>query len=124
LTVAATPWTRTGTTARLRLLYANEGKKPKELKIYVLVCEDEAGKPMELAIKADTVGSTIRGLLDVLGTTASMALERGASVDDVICSWRNTQFEPSGRVGQERVGSIVDAVAMWLASRYIPPAVP
>lgn len=120
----AAPWTRSGATARLRLLYADGGKKPKKLKIYVLVCEDEAGKPMELAIKADTVGSTIRGLLDVLGTTASMALERGASIGDVVESWRRTQFEPIGRVGQERVGSIVDAVARWLSARYIPPPAP
>jgi hypothetical protein len=122
--VPATPWTRNGTTVRLRLLNSEGGKAPRELKIYVLVCEDEAGKPMELAIKADTVGSTIRGLLDVLGTTASMALERGASVMDVVESWRRTQFEPSGRVGQERVGSIVDAVAMWLARRYLKTPVP
>ena len=119
-----TPWTRNGTTARLRLLHSGANGKPATLKIYVLVVEDEAGKPMELAIKADTVGSTIRGLLDVLGTTASMALERGASVMDVIGAWQCTQFEPSGRVGQERVGSIVDAVAMWLGHRYARPPVP
>lgn len=76
------------------------------------------GEPGELFLRVAKAGSTLSGLLDVLAVTASLGLQYGVPIEDLLRHWRSTHFEPSGPTGDATMPwatSLVDAVAKRLS---------
>lgn len=112
------PVERHGLTKRIHLRHSHG-----ELKIYIQTGCFPDGSLGEIFVKADRSGSTISGLLDALSITASVALQYGAPVATLVEKWTNLRFSPDGTTSDPqlpRVASIVDAVARWLARKYVP----
>ena len=115
------PYERAGVHRKITIHSAKDGKVVR-VKLYVLL-EEVAGRPTGISLKADKEGSTIGGLLKALGETATLALSHGTPLEAIVSAWSRMSFEPSGATGDpaiQRVTSIPDAVARWLALRYQP----
>ena len=88
---------RSGTTHDIEL-----GK----VKIHLTANRGDDGNIIELFGKAS---GGFQGFVNVLCSTASLALQHGCSIDVICKLWRHTRFEPSGIAGQGT--SIPDAIA-------------
>lgn len=70
------------------------------------------------------MGSIAGGLADVLATTASVALQHGMPLKKLVEKWVNVRFEPCGETnvpGIQRASSVIDAIARWLAAKFLSP---
>ncbi|MDD4182010.1 MAG: hypothetical protein PHE87_10285, partial [Victivallaceae bacterium] len=80
------------------------------------------GKPGELFITISKEGSTIAGLLGVIGTLFSMAVQSGVPLNRICDKFIYSKFEPSGWTANEDIGyahSIVDYIFRWLKMRFV-----
>ena len=97
----------------------------QDVKIYIQVgLYPDTGKPGEIFLKADKMGSTISGLLDALSMSISVALQAGVPLEWFVEKMKNLQFEPAGTTnipGIRKATSIVDGLARWLEIRFLPP---
>jgi len=94
------PATRHGTTHKVAC---------GEVTLYVTVNTDTDGNAREMFIKAD---GGYQGWSDVLAETASLYLQRGGTLVELLHHWRLHRFAPEGGLGQGM--SIPDAVARRL----------
>lgn len=79
-------------------------------------------KPGELFVRMGKVGSSMHGMLDVVGIQTSLMLQSGIKLQDVCTKMRGTHFEPSGRTDNpeiETCTSIVDYVFHWLEHEFL-----
>ncbi len=60
--------------------------------------EYDDGRPGEVVIESYSGGSTLGNLLRMAGISASTALKRGVSLEDVVKGWIDHEFNPSGFV--------------------------
>ncbi len=89
---------------------------------YLTVGLYDDGKPGEMFIVIAKEGSTTSGLLDVLATTTSIALQHGVPLKKIIEKWLNQRFDPSGFTRNSDIPlakSIVDYLARWLAFKFL-----
>ncbi|MFZ0034121.1 MAG: vitamin B12-dependent ribonucleotide reductase, partial [Sedimentisphaerales bacterium] len=63
---------------------------------YLTVGLYEDGQPGELFITMAKEGSTVGGLMDVIGTCTSMALQYGVPLITLVDKFRHARFEPAG----------------------------
>ncbi|MDD2480014.1 MAG: HNH endonuclease [Victivallaceae bacterium] len=80
------------------------------------------GQPGELFITISKEGSTIAGLLGVIGTLFSMAIQSGVPLNRICDKFIYSKFEPSGWTANEDIGyahSIVDYIFRWLKMRFV-----
>jgi hypothetical protein len=81
------------------------------------------GRPGELFITMAKEGSTIGGLMDVLGTSISIGLQYGVPLDEFVDAVVFTRFEPAGPVtGNDTVKSatsILDYIFRELGISYL-----
>ncbi|MDD2480336.1 MAG: hypothetical protein PHS31_10655, partial [Victivallaceae bacterium] len=80
------------------------------------------GQPGELFITISKEGSTIAGLLGVIGTLFSMAVQSGVPLNRICDKFIYSKFEPSGWTANEDIGyahSIVDYIFRWLKKRFV-----
>ena len=98
----------------------------QDVKIYIQVgLYPDTGKPGEIFLKADKMGSTISGLLDALSMSISVALQAGVPLEWFVEKMKNLQFEPAGTTnipGIRKATSIVDGLARWLEIKFLPPS--
>jgi ribonucleoside-diphosphate reductase alpha chain len=90
---------------------------------YVTVGLFEDGMPGELFITMAKEGSTIGGLMDVIGTETSMALQYGVPLDALVNKFSHMRFEPSGWTGNPDIPhakSIVDYIFRWMGIQFLP----
>ena len=83
------------------------------------------GRPGELFITMAKEGSTIGGLMDVIGILASMALQHGVPVADLVRKLKSHRFEPSGFTTNEAIpeaDSVADYIGRWLEQQFCSPA--
>jgi ribonucleoside-diphosphate reductase alpha chain len=103
-------------TKRLRLPATRHGRTYKiecgGVTMYVTVNSDEHGRPLEMFGKADE-GS--RGFLDAICLTASMGMQYGCPLADILKKWRGMRFPPD-QIGKG--SSLPDAVARALWSEF------
>jgi len=104
------PDTRRSITRKLKFTYAESDGSVREARLYAVVGFYEDGRPGELFIHMDRVGSLIHGLLDALAVTTSIGLQYGVPLSACVEKWRHTRFEPAGR----GASSVIDLVASWL----------
>ena len=92
-----------------------------DVKLYVQVGFYPDGRPGEIFLKADQVGSTLSGMLDALSMCMSVALQAGVPLSWFVEKMKNLQFEPAGPTSDPKVRyatSIVDGLAKWLEYRF------
>jgi ribonucleoside-diphosphate reductase alpha chain len=90
---------------------------------YLTVGLHEDGQPGELFITMAKEGSTVGGLMDVIGTCTSMALQYGVPLITLVDKFRHARFEPSGMTSNKDIPfakSIIDYIFCWLGCQFIP----
>ncbi len=90
---------------------------------YLTVGLYEDGQPGELFITMAKEGSTVGGLMDVIGTCTSMALQYGVPLITLVDKFRHARFEPSGMTSNKDMPfakSLIDYIFCWLGCRFIP----
>lgn len=90
---------------------------------YYLTCgEKPDGNLGEIFLDANKHGTFARGVLDGLARMASLALQCGASVEDVAGALRHLSFPPQGPVAGsafvQEAASVTDWVALELLAAY------
>jgi len=89
---------------------------------YITVGMFTDGLPGEIFITMSKEGSTIRGLMDTIATSISLALQYGVPLQVLIDRFSHMRFEPSGFTGNPDIPiakSIVDYIFRWLAIKYV-----
>ena len=90
---------------------------------YLTVGLYEDGQPGELFITMAKEGSTVGGLMDVIGTCTSMALQYGVPLITLVDKFRHARFEPSGMTCNRDIPfakSLIDYIFCWLGCQFIP----
>jgi ribonucleoside-diphosphate reductase alpha chain len=90
---------------------------------YITVGLFEDGSPGELFITMAKEGSTIGGLMDVIGTQTSMGLQYGVPLDVLVNKFSHSRFEPSGWTTNPDIPnakSVVDYIFRWLGIEFLP----
>ena len=90
---------------------------------YLTVGLYEDGQPGELFITMAKEGSTVGGLMDVIGTCTSMALQYGVPLITLVDKFRHARFEPSGMTSNRDspvAKSLIDYIFCWLGCQFIP----
>ena len=90
---------------------------------YLTVGLYEDGLPGELFITMAKEGSTVGGLMDVIGTCTSMALQYGVPLITLVDKFRHARFEPSGMTSNKDMPfakSLIDYIFCWLGCQFIP----
>lgn len=80
----------------------------------------EDGTAGELFACAAKEGSVVSGLMDLFGTTFSLALQHGCPLETLLDKIRGTRFEPAGWTGDPefpQASSFADFLAQWLSKR-------
>jgi ribonucleoside-diphosphate reductase alpha chain len=80
------------------------------------------GRPGELFITMAKEGSTIGGLMDVLGTAISIGLQYGVPLDVFVNKFAHSRFEPAGFTKNPDIPiakSIADYIFRWLGIEFI-----
>ncbi|MHC4567798.1 MAG: vitamin B12-dependent ribonucleotide reductase, partial [Planctomycetota bacterium] len=68
-------------------------------------------------------GSTVGGLMDVIGTCTSMALQYGVPLITLVDKFRHARFEPSGMTSNRDIPfakSLIDYIFCWMGCQFIP----
>ncbi len=89
---------------------------------YLTVGLFEDGQPGELFITMAKEGSTIGGLMDVIGTETSLALQYGVPLEAMVKKFSHARFEPSGWTTNPDIPvakSVVDYIFRWLGIQFI-----
>jgi ribonucleoside-diphosphate reductase alpha chain len=90
---------------------------------YLTVGLYEDGQPGELFITMAKEGSTVGGLMDVIGTCTSMALQYGVPLITLVDKFRHARFEPSGMTSNKDMPfakSLIDYIFCWMGCQFIP----
>jgi ribonucleoside-diphosphate reductase alpha chain len=90
---------------------------------YLTVGLYEDGQPGELFITMAKEGSTVGGLMDVIGTCTSLALQYGVPLFTLVDKFRHARFEPSGMTSNKDIPfakSLIDYIFCWLGCQFIP----
>jgi ribonucleoside-diphosphate reductase alpha chain len=90
---------------------------------YLTVGLYEDGQPGELFITMAKEGSTVGGLMDVVGTCVSMALQYGVPLITLVEKFRHARFEPSGMTSNKTIPfakSLIDYIFCWMGCQFIP----
>lgn len=89
---------------------------------YITVGLFEDGAPGELFIVMAKEGSTIGGLMDVIGTETSLALQFGVPLEAMVKKFSHARFEPSGWTTNPDIPvakSVVDYIFRWLGITFM-----
>ena len=81
------------------------------------------GRPGEVFIKMAKEGSTIGGLMDVLGTSISIGLQYGVSLEVFVNKFAHSRFEPAGFTKNPDIPiakSVTDYIFRWMGMEFIP----
>ncbi len=90
---------------------------------YLTVGLYEDGQPGELFITMAKEGSTVGGLMDVIGTCTSMSLQYGVPLITLVDKFRHARFEPAGMTSNRDIPfakSLIDYIFCWMGCQFIP----
>lgn len=80
------------------------------------------GQPGEIFVTMAKEGSTIAGLMDSLATLASLALQYGVPLEDLVRKFAYQRFEPLGMTANpdiRQATSIIDYIFRWLELQFL-----
>jgi ribonucleoside-diphosphate reductase alpha chain len=89
---------------------------------YLTVGFFDDGRPGELFITMAKEGSTVGGLMDVVGTLVSMGLQYGVPLDVFVNKFAHSRFEPAGFTKNPDIPiakSITDYIFRWLGIEFV-----
>jgi len=89
---------------------------------YLTVGLYDDGQPGELFITMAKEGSTVGGLMDVIGTCVSMSLQYGVPLITLVDKFRHARFEPAGMTTNKTIPfakSLIDYIFCWLGCQFI-----
>jgi ribonucleoside-diphosphate reductase alpha chain len=89
---------------------------------YLTVGFFDDGRPGELFITMAKEGSTVGGLMDVVGTLVSMGLQYGVPLDVFVNKFAHSRFEPAGFTRNPDIPiakSITDYIFRWMGIEFI-----
>ena len=89
--------------------------------LYLTVGLYKNGRPGELFIRIGKAGSTLNGLLDVIGIEMSFGLQHGVPYTLFSRKLRDMAFPPSGPTSNPDIpfcSSVVDYLAQWLQQEF------
>jgi len=89
---------------------------------YITVGLFDDGSPGELFITMAKEGSTVGGLMDVIGTLTSLALQYGVPLKALVDKFSHMRFEPSGWTKNPDIPmakSVPDYIFRWLGMQFI-----
>lgn len=125
------PVERTGLTRKFKLAKpprkhscpncAHVWEENQSFNVYATVGLYPDGRPGELFISADKIGTTAHGVLDAVAIAISVGLQYGVPMKAYVDKLIGTNFGPSGFTGDAefpRGTSILDLVAKWLRARF------
>jgi ribonucleoside-diphosphate reductase alpha chain len=81
------------------------------------------GRPGEVFITMAKEGSTIGGLMDVVGTAISIGLQYGVPLEVFVNKFAHSRFEPAGFTKNPDIPiakSVTDYIFRWLGIEFIP----
>ncbi len=90
---------------------------------YVTVGFYPDGRPGEVFITMAKEGSTIGGLMDVVGTAISIGLQYGVPLEVFVNKFAHSRFEPAGFTKNPDIPiakSVTDYISRWLGMEFIP----
>ena len=90
---------------------------------YVTVGFYPDGRPGEVFITMAKEGSTIGGLMDVVGTSISIGLQYGVPLEVFVNKFAHSRFEPAGFTKNPDIPiakSVTDYIFRWLGMEFIP----
>jgi ribonucleoside-diphosphate reductase alpha chain len=90
---------------------------------YINVGFYDDGRPGELFITMAKEGSTVGGLMDVVGTLVSMGLQYGVPLEVFVNKFAHSRFEPAGFTKNPDIPiakSVTDYIFRWLGIQFIP----
>jgi ribonucleoside-diphosphate reductase alpha chain len=67
-------------------------------------------------------GSTVGGLMDVIGTCVSMSLQYGVPLITLVDKFRHARFEPAGMTANKNIPfakSLIDYIFCWMGCQFI-----
>jgi ribonucleoside-diphosphate reductase alpha chain len=115
------PVERQSITRTFRIRYKHKDGTDDIMHIYITAGAFSDGRPGEVFIKADRMGTMARGALDATATMISLLLQYGVPLEVVTGKLRNTRYEPAGFTGDDEFKtctSVLDLVAQWLDKRF------
>ena len=90
---------------------------------YLTVGLYDDGQPGEMFITMAKEGSTVGGLMDVIGTCTSMSLQYGVPLVTLVDKFRHARFEPAGMTSNKDIPfakSLIDYIFCWLGCQFLP----
>ncbi len=90
---------------------------------YLTVGLYEDNQPGELFITMAKEGSTVGGLMDVVGTCVSMSLQYGVPLVTLVDKFRHARFEPAGMTSNRDIPfakSLIDYIFCWMGCQFLP----
>ncbi|AQQ09014.1 Vitamin B12-dependent ribonucleotide reductase [Sedimentisphaera cyanobacteriorum] len=90
---------------------------------YLTVGLYDDGQPGELFITMAKEGSTVGGLMDVIGTCTSLSLQYGVPLVTLVDKFRHARFEPAGMTSNKDMPfakSLIDYIFCWLGCQFLP----
>ena len=94
------------------------------LEVYLTAGRYPDGRPGELFVVANKSGSTVRGLLDVVGILISLLLQYGVPLDVITRKLTGQSFGAAGWTGEPAIpyaASVADYLARWLHLHFGAP---
>jgi ribonucleoside-diphosphate reductase alpha chain len=96
---------------------------------FYLTCgEYSDGRLGEIFIDSSKTGTFVQGVMGALARMASIALQCGADVDEVIHALKGLNFPPNGLARSDHVTWEIQSVADWIAQvigeKYISSVAP
>ena len=92
-----------------------------DMTLHIRTGNYEGGKLGEVFLEIGKAGSTLNGLLDVLGRLISYALQYGVPLSELTSRLTGHQFLPAGPTSNPDIpecSSLVDYVFRWLAQEF------
>jgi len=93
-----------------------------DVKGYLTVGMYEDGKPGEIFLKIDKMGSPVSGFCDAWAIAVSIMLQSGIPLEYLIGKYRGMRFPPEGLTRNQKIPiatSAVDYVVRWLELRFL-----
>lgn len=85
-------------------------------RVYLCVGEYEDGRPGEIFVDVAKQGTFLRGVMETLARTVSLALQCGAGIEVVVHSLKGLTYPPSGVVQGSTCVTDCLSVTDWIAS--------
>lgn len=90
---------------------------------YITIGFYQDGEPGEIFIVMSKEGSTVRGILDALGSVISISLQHGVPISTITDKLKHSKFEPSGITSNEDIrfaSSVLDYISRWIELNLLP----